>query len=408
MKIKLIKAREILDSRGIPTVEVDLMTIDGLFRASVPSGSSTGKYEAFELRDVKKKRYHGLGVEQAVKNVNQLIAPKVKGMNVIEQGKIDGLMIRLDGTENKSKLGANAILGVSMAVCRAGAAAKKMPLWKWISKLSGTKPKLPVPCILFIEGGLHGRGDLDIQEFMAVSQAKSFKENLRIGVEIYYNLKKILIKKYGASSINVGIEGAFTPSIKKTRQALDLLMEAAKKSGYQAKIKIILDVAASSLFKKGKYDFEKGLLTKEQLLSFYLRLLKDYPIIAIEDPFTEEDWKGFEKITERVGKKITIIGDDLLVTNVKRMKKAQDKNACNGVIIKLNQIGTVSETIQAAQYAMENKWQVFVKHRGGETEDSFIADLSVGLGTGWIMAGAPSRGERVAKYNRLLKIEQEF
>lgn len=407
MKIQSIKAREILDSKGNPTVEVDLITKDGLFRSSVPSGSSVGKYEAYELRDGE-KRYKGLGVRKAVSNVNNVIAPKLKGMLVTEQEKIDNLMIKLDGTENKSRLGANAILGVSLSVCRAGAAAQKIPLWKWISKLSGTKPKLPTPCVLFMEGGLHGRGDLDIQEFMAFPEGKSFKEKLRIATEIYYTLRDILIKKYDASAVNVGIEGAFTPPIKKTRQALDLLMESVKKTGYKGKIKIILDVAASSFFKNGKYNFEEGIISRERLLDFYLKLVKDYPIIAIEDPYDEEDWKGFQEITKSIGKKVTIIGDDLLVTNIERMKKAKEMKACNGVIIKLNQIGTVIETIKAVKFAVDNKWQVFVKHRGGETEDSFISDLAVGLGKGWIMAGAPSRGERVAKYNQLLRIEEKF
>jgi len=407
MKIQNIKAREILDSKGNPTIEVDLVTKDGLFRSAVPSGSSTGKYEAHELRDGK-KRYNGLGVQKAIQNINKILAPKLKGMLVTEQEKIDNLMIKIDGTKNKSKLGANAILGVSLSVCRAGAAAKKMPLWRWISKLSRTKPKMPVSLVLFIEGGLHGGGNLDVQEFMAFPESKSFKERLRMSTEIYYALRDILIEKYDVSATNVGIEGAFTPLIKKTRQGLDLLMEAVKKSGHEGKIKIVLDVAASSFFKKNRYNFEEGAIGRKELLDFYLKLVKDYPIVAIEDPFHEEDWRGFQEITRAIGKKVTIIGDDLLVTNIERMKRAKNLKACNGVIIKLNQIGTVTETIKAIKFAVKNKWQAFIKHRGGETEDSFISDLAVGSGCGWIMAGAPSRGERVAKYNQLLRIEEEL
>ena len=395
-KIKSIRAREILDSRGIPTVEVDLMTADGLFRSSVPSGSSTGKYEAFELRDVKKKRYHGLGVEQAVKNINKVITPKVKGMNVIEQGKIDGLMIRLDGTENKSKLGTNAILGVSMAVCRAGAAAKKMPLWKWISKLSGTKPSLPKPCFNIINGGKHAGNNLDFQEFMIVSQFNRFSKNLQAGVEIYYELRKILRKEYGETAINLGDEGGFAPSLKFPVQALNLILIAIKKSGYNKKVKIAIDVAASEI-KSGKYD-----------LDFYADLVKQYPILSLEDPFSEQNYNGFSEITKKLGKKIIIIGDDFLVTNPKRIIKAQEKKACNGLLLKPNQIGTITEALQSFNLAKAFGWKIMVSHRSGETLDSFISDLSVGLGADFIKAGAPARGERVAKYNRLLKIEQEL
>ncbi|MBU0476934.1 phosphopyruvate hydratase [Patescibacteria group bacterium] len=404
-QIKSIKAREILNSRGNPTIEVDLTTELGVFRASVPSGASKGKYEAVELRDGD-KRYQGMGVLKAVKNVNEIIGPKIKGKDPAKQKEIDELMITLDGTGNKSKLGANAILGVSLAVCRAGAAAKNLALWKWISKIASAKPVLPVPCVLLLEGGLHGKGDLDIQEFMVVIKANSFKERIRIGTEIYHILEEILSKKYGKTAANVGLEGAFTPPVKETKEALDLIMEAAQKAGYKNKIKIILDVAATSFFKEGKYYFEKRILSAKELLDFYLKLCQEYPITAIEDPFAEEDWEAFQEITKRFGSKITVIGDDLLATNIQRIKKAVDKKACNGLILKPNQIGTVSETIAAAKYALENRWQVFVKHRSGETDDDFIADLAVGLGAGWIMAGAPSRGERVIKYNRLLRIEE--
>ena len=407
VKIKSLKAREILDSRGIPTIEVDLKTNLGIFRASVPSGVSKGKYEAVELRDGG-KRYQGMGVLKAVKSINKIIAPKLKGKDATNQKEIDEFLIKLDGTENKSKLGANAIVGVSMAVCRAGAAAKNLPLWKWISKIAEKKPALPIPCILTMEGGLHGGGDLDIQEFMVVNFAGSFKERLRIGTEIYHILGEILSKRYGKSATNVGIEGAFTPPLKKTKEALDLVMAAIEKTGYKNKAKIILDIAALSFYRNGKYHFESGVLNEENLLEFYSELFSEYPIIAIEDPFSEEDWQGFQKITEKFLGKITIIGDDLLATNLERIKIAVNKKACNGLILKPNQIGTVLGTIEAAKLAMKNGWKVFVKHRGGETCDDFISDLAVGLGTGWIMAGAPTRGERVAKYNRLLRIEEEF
>ena len=396
MKIKSIKAREILDSRGIPTVEVDLVTNNGVFRASVPSGSSTGKHEAFELRDVKKKRYHGLGVEQAVKNINEVIALKVKGMDATRQGEIDGLMIRLDGTENKSKLGANAILAVSMAVCRAGAAAKKMPLWKWISKLSGTKLSLPKPCFNIINGGKHAGNNLDFQEFMIVPQFNRFSKNLQAGVEIYYELKKILRKEYGESAINLGDEGGFAPSLKFPIQALNLILIAIKKAGYNKKVKIAIDVAASEI-KSGKYD-----------LDFYTDLVKQYPILSLEDPFSEQDYNGFSNITKKLGKKIIVIGDDFLVTNPKRIIKAQEKKACNGLLLKPNQIGTVTEALQSFNLAKAFGWKIMVSHRSGETLDSFISDLSVGLGADFIKAGAPARGERVAKYNRLLRIEEKL
>ncbi len=401
-KIKSLKAREILNSKRDSTIKIDLTTNSGVFRASVPSGVSKGKYEAVELRD------KDGGVKTAVNNVNRIIAPKLIGKNPTEQKEIDDFLIKLDGTKNKSKLGANAILAVSIASLRAGAAAKNFPLWKWISQLSKKQPKLPIPCLLTMEGGLHGRGDLDVQEFMVVNFATSFKERLKISTEIFHVLGGILIKKYGKSATNVGIEGAFTPPLKKTKEALDLVMAAIEKAGYKNKVKIILDIAASSFYQNGKYHFESGILSKEKLLEFYSEIFSEYPIVAIEDPFSEEDWEGFQRIIEKFGNRITIIGDDLLVTNLERIKLAKNKKACNGLILKPNQIGTVSETIEAAKLAMKGGWEVFVKHRGGETCDDFISDLSVGLGTGWIMAGAPTRGERVVKYNRLLKIEEEL
>jgi len=404
-KIKTIKAREILDSRGYPTVEVDLESDSGFFRASVPAGTSKGKYEAKELRDGG-QRYHGMGVSKAVKNINKVIAPKLKGKDPTEQKKIDDLIRRLDGTRDKRKLGANAILGASLAVLRAGAGAKKMPLWQWIAQLSQTKPSLPTPCFLYIEGGLHGRGDLDTQEFMAFLETDSFKDRIRFGTELYYTLREILRDKFGKGSTNVGLEGGFTPPLQESREALDLIVKAAKKSGH--KINIILDMAASTFFQDDKYYFEGEILKREDLSRFYSKLCQQYPIVGIEDPFSEEDWQGFQDITEKLSEKVDIIGDDLLATNLYRIQQAEDREACTGLILKPNQIGTVTETLETAKHALENNWQVFVKHRSGETSDAFIADLSVGLGTGWIMAGAPNRGERVAKYNRLLRIEEEL
>jgi len=391
-KTDSIKAREILDSKGNPTIEVELTTGSGKFLAGVPAGASKGKYEAVALPS-----------QKAINNVNKIIAPALKGRNVSRQKEIDSLMIELDGTKNKSKLGANAIVGVSLAVCRAGAKANNLPLWKWISIIAKTKPVLPAPCVLFVEGGLHGRGDLTLQEFMAYLPAKSFKEKFNRASNVYKKLGQILEKRYGKKATKLGMEGAFIPPIKKTKEVLDLLTEAGGN-----KINIIIDAAASTFLKRGKYNLEKKKVNRGELLNFYLEFCKNYPIMALEDPFSQEDWLGFQQITKKIGKKVIIIGDDLLVTNLGRIKKAVKKKACNGLILKPNQIGTVTEAIEAAKYAMKKKWKVFVKHRGGETKDDFIADLAVGLGTGFIMAGGPSKPERMAKYNRLLKIEKDI
>lgn len=406
-RIISLKAREILDSRGFPTVEAELKTREGIFTASVPSGVSRGQYEALELRD-HGKRYLGKGVLKAVKNVNKIIGPKLKGKDVVLQKELDELMINLDGTKNKSRLGANAVLAASMAVCRAGAGARKLPLWKWIAKLAGTRPVLPTPSVLLIEGGLHAGNKLDIQEFMIAPLFGRYAEKLRQAAEVYHNLKLILAKKYGENATNVGCEGGFAPPVQKTEEALKLMLKAINQAGYKNKTKFCLDVAASSFLKNGIYKFEGRSLTAEELLKFYSRLLQKYPFLSIEDPFAEEDWEGFRAITQKWGKKAVIIGDDFLVTNLEKVKKALDQKACNGLLLKLNQIGTVSETLEVAKFAMKNGWQVMVSQRGGETCDSFYADLCVGLGTGWIKTGAPNRGERVAKYNRLLQIESEI
>ena len=419
-EIKSIKARQILDSRGEPTIEVDLETKAGVFRASVPSGTSKGKYEAKELRDGGKK-FFGKGVSKAVKNVNKIIAPALKGRDVTKQKKIDELLLKLDGTKDKSRLGANAILGVSIAVCRAGAKAKNLPLYQYISQLyeNGSRrapqQEIPVPCFLLVEGGLHAGNNLDIQEFMIVPQKNSFSKNLEIGTEIYHTLGSILEKEYGKSATNVGLEGGFAPPLRSSEEALNLINKAIQKSDYK-NVGVIVDIAASTFFyQKGVYKFEGGTFTKKGLLNYYSKLVKKYPIVGIEDPFAEDDWQGFKEMSQtrprpigrgRVWPDFLIIGDDLTVTNLKRVKKAVQEKGINALIIKPNQIGTVSETIEVVEYARENNLKIFVKHRSGETNDDFIADLAVGLNADGIMAGAPVRGERVAKYNRLLKIEE--
>lgn len=411
-KIKSIKAREILDSRGNPTLEVELHTGSGVFTASVPSGASRGRYEAVELRDGG-KRYRGKGVPKAVRNVNEIIAPKLKGKDVTRQKEIDEAMLELDGTENKSRLGANAIVGVSMAVCRAGAAAKKIPLWQYLGgelyKLP-TVNQLPAPCFNIINGGAHAGNDLDVQEFMVVPQGKNFTENLQIGTEIYHELKSVLKQTYGRLATNIGDEGGFAPPMKDTWEALDAIIKATENLGYKNKIKIILDVAASQFYGSGKYRMKNAVFTREGLLNFYEDLLNRYPIIGLEDPFAEEDWEGWQKLNVKCQMskiKSLIIGDDLLATNPKRIKMAKEKDACNALILKVNQIGTVTEALEVAALAESYGWNIIVSHRSGETCDDFIADLAVGIGADYIKAGAPARGERVAKYNRLLEIEEE-
>jgi enolase len=405
-KIKKIRAREILDSRGNPTVEVDLYTGAGMARAAVPSGASTGKHEAVELRDGG-KRYAGKGVQQAVSHVNNLIARHFEGKDIRIQAEIDEELINLDGTENKSKLGANALLGVSMAVCKAAALGKGTPLFQHIASLADNRRlSLPVPSMNVINGGAHAGNALDIQEFMIQPFSDTFAEALRMGAETYHALKGVIKKKYGTDAINVGDEGGFAAPLKSTGEAIELILGAIEEAGYKGKIELALDAAASEFFKGGKYRLDGRKYSTEELVDFYRELASKYPIISIEDPFGEEDWHGFAALTEKAGGKITVIGDDLLVTNVRRIKKAVDMNACNGLLLKVNQIGTVTEAIRAAKYAMQNKWGVMVSHRSGETCDSFIADLVVGLGTGLIKTGAPCRSERNAKYNQLLRIEE--
>jgi enolase len=411
-RIKNIKAREILDSRGNPTVEVALETDFGIFRASVPSGASTGKYEAKELRDCK-KRYFGKGVLNAVENINEIIAPKVKKKDVTLQKDIDELMIELDGTEDKSNLGANAICPVSLALCRAGAKAKNLKLFQYIKdisrdiyKLPAAEFKAPIPCFNIINGGVHAGNKLDFQEFMVVFKEESFSKNLQMGAEFYHQLKDILSRKYGRQAVNLGDEGGFAPPLFIPQQALEFILTAAKKLNYEKKIKVILDVAASQFFREGKYKTQFAIFTKEGFLRYYLDLISKYPILGLEDPFSEDDWEGFQNLTKKLGKKILVIGDDLLVTNPDRIKEANEKKAANSMILKINQIGTVSEALESAKLARDFGWKIIVSHRSGETTDSFIADFAVGISADFIKSGAPARGERVAKYNRLLEIEQ--
>lgn len=420
-RIKSIKAREILDSRGSPTIEVEVKTNSGAFRASVPSGASIGKYEAVELRDGG-KRYFGKGVLKAIRNINEIIAPKLIGREVEFQKEIDNSMIELDKTDNKSNLGANAICGVSLAVCRAGAAAKNLKLFQYIKEISNANYKIPTPLFNIINGGVHAGNDLDFQEFMIVPQVGGpFSERLRAASEIYHQLKNILLKKYGNQATNLGDEGGFAPPVIFPEEAIDLILRAAKDADYGDKIKIILDVAASQFLevkkddKRGqlenKYKMKAGVFTREGLIRYYSNLVSKYPIIGLEDPFSEDDWKGWTELSSRLkiqNSKFLIIGDDLLATNVKKIKEAKEKGAVNSMILKINQVGTVSEAIDAARTARDFNWKIIVSHRSGETNDSFISDFAVGIGADFIKTGAPARGERVEKYNRLLEIEKDL
>lgn len=419
MAITKIHARQIFDSRGNPTVEVDLYTEKGLFRASVPSGASTGAHEAVELRDKDKSKYVGKGVSKAVANVNDIIAPALikAGIPVTHQKEIDDLLIKLDGTPNKGKLGANAILGVSIAVAKAAAGEKGVPLYQHFAALAGVKPPyvLPVPAFNVINGGSHAGNKLAFQEFMILpTEAANFTEAMKMGTETYHTLKDVIKAKYGIDAANVGDEGGFAPNVSGAEEALELLVEAIKKAGYEGKIKIGCDVASSEFYKDGKYDLDfknpnsdpSKWITGQQLADLYSSLEKKFPIISIEDPFAEDDWEPWSLFMK--DSTIQIIGDDLTVTNPLRIKTAIEKKSCNCLLLKVNQIGTISESIQAAQLAQSNGWGVQVSHRSGETEDTIIADLVVALRTGQIKTGAPARSERVAKYNALLRIEEEL
>jgi enolase len=420
MSIKSVHARQIFDSRGNPTVEVDLVTEKGIFRAAVPSGASTGIYEALELRDNVKSEYLGKGVSKALSNINEIIAPKVIGRDVRNQEEIDQLLSNLDGTENKANLGANAILGVSLAVCKAGAAEKGLPLYLHIAELAGNEQIiLPVPAFNVINGGSHAGNKLAMQEFMILPiGATSFREAMKMGTETYHILKSIIKEKYGVDATNVGDEGGFAPNIQDSKEGLDLLKVAIEKAGYTGKIVIGMDVAASEFYMKDKKSYDLNFKTENndgsqvktgnQLMELYQEFIREYPLLTIEDPFDQDDWDSYAKLTNLIGKDIQVVGDDLLVTNPKRILKAIQNKTCNALLLKVNQIGTVTESIRAYQLAQSAGWGVMVSHRSGETEDTFIADLVVGLGTGEIKTGAPCRSERLAKYNQLLRIEEEL
>ncbi len=402
--IRVIKSREILDSRGNPTVETDLFTGCGWGRASVPSGASTGTYEAVELRDGG-DRYDGKSVLTACCNVEREIAPAVIGMDVRRQADIDRRMITLDGTENKSRLGANAILSVSLAAAKAAASSSGKPLFEYLNPEGKV---MPVPMMNVINGGKHAGNGLAIQEFMIVPiGAYSMRDAVRIGSEVYMGLKALLRERYGPSAINVGDEGGFAPPISDSREALRSLVDAVKRSGYtESDVRLAIDAAASSFYKDGEYSIDGRSLSAGELLDYYAELCSEFPIISLEDPFEEDDYSSLTSITSSLGKSVQIIGDDIFVTNPKRFGKGADLGAANALLLKVNQIGSLTESVEVANMAFGRGYAVVVSHRSGETEDNYIADLAVALNTGQIKTGAPARGERTSKYNQLLRIEE--
>ncbi len=410
IEITDVKAREVLDSRGNPTVAVSVELEDGTAAtAMVPSGASTGKHEALELRDGDKSRYLGKGVLKAVANVNEKISPKVIGMNAFDQAGLDNAMIELDGTENKTNLGANAILGVSMAVARASARTSLLPLYRYLGGADARE--LPVPMMNIVNGGKHADNTLDIQEFMIVpAGASTFTEAMRYASEVFHTLKSIL-KSHGLAT-SVGDEGGFAPNLSSNEEAIKLIIDGIEKAGYEPgkDIYVAFDAAASSFFSENtsKYSIDREEKTADELLDYYEVLVNKYPIIIIEDPFAEDDWDGFVRMTEKLGDRVQIIGDDLYVTNIKRVSKGVELKASNSVLIKLNQIGTVTETLDTIDYAKKHGMTAVVSHRSGETTDTFIADLAVAMNTGFIKTGSISRSERIAKYNRLMMIEDEL
>jgi len=413
IKIKKVTGREIIDSRGNPTVEVECILESGIVAvAGVPSGASTGIHEALELRDGDKARYNGLGVLNAVNNINTIINENVSGKE-FNQKSLDETLINLDGTKNKSKLGANAILGVSLAFARAFANEKKINLYEYLGSLvENTEYTLPEPMFNVINGGKHADSGLDIQEFMIIPVGiKTFKEKVRVVSEVISALKKVLMEK--GFGVGVGDEGGFAPKLASSEEAFDILITAIQNAGYTTEqIKIGIDAAASSFFSEGMYKLkiagEEKSLNTEEMIAWYEKLVATYPIISIEDGLDEEDWAGFVALNKKLGDKIKIIGDDLLVTNVEKIQKAISENAVNSVLIKLNQIGTLSETIDAIQMTKKQNWNAIVSHRSGETNDTFIADLAVGLSCGYIKSGSLTREERVCKYNRLMEIEENL
>lgn len=406
-----IYAREILDSRGNPTIEVEVLAGEKAWgRASVPSGASTGQFEAVELRD-RAKRYRGLGVETAVENVNTIIAPAILGMNVFEQDSIDKRLIQMDGTKDKSRLGANAILGVSMAVARAAADALEIPLYRYFGGV-GVK-KMPIPMMNILNGGKHADNTVDFQEFMIMPVgACCFKEALRMGAEIYHTLKSILKDK--GMSTGVGDEGGFAPNLPEAKAVLEVIVEAIQKAGYKSgeDVCIALDVAATELYDKEtkRYTFEGEGVTRSvfDMIEYYKELVKEFPIVSIEDPLDEEDWEGWEMITNCMGHKVQLVGDDLFVTNKERLQKGIERKAANAILVKVNQIGTLTEAFEAINLAKDAGYKTIISHRSGETEDSIIADIAVAFQSGQIKTGAPCRSERVAKYNQLLRIEEKL
>lgn len=410
-RIEFVMAREILDSRGNPTVEVEVgLEGGGIGRAAVPSGASTGKHEAVELRDKARKRYRGKGVEKAVQNVNQVIAPQITDVDATDQRLVDRLLLDMDGTPNKGKLGANAILGVSLAVARAAADSYLMPLYRYVGGTNARK--LPMPMMNILNGGLHAANNVDFQEFMIMPVGgKTFREALRIGAEVFHALAGVL--KDRGHSTAVGDEGGFAPDLDSNDQAVEMVLAGIKAAGYRPgkDVVLALDPASSSLYKNGKYVFfksDQSSRTGDEMIGFYADWVERFPIFSIEDGLGENDWKAWGKMTKRLGERIQIVGDDLLVTNPKRIKRAIKEQAANAVLIKPNQIGTLTETLEAIELAHRAGWKAVISHRSGETEDTFIADLAVATGTGQIKTGSLSRSERTSKYNQLLRIEEEL
>jgi enolase len=408
-EISAVLARAILDSRGNPTVEVEVQTVSGHGRAAVPSGASTGEHEALELRDGEKSRWLGKGVDKAVENVNRTLGPAVVGLDALDQSEVDRVLLEADGTPNKGKLGANAILGVSMAVARAAADAVGMPLWRY---LGGVQARvLPTPLMNILNGGVHADSGLEIQEFMVVPAGiSSFQEALRAGTEIFHTLKKLL--KDRNLTVAVGDEGGFAPKLKSNEEAVQVVVQAIEQAGYKAgkDVFIALDCAASEFFDKktGAYTFDKKSVSTEELVGIYEELCRKYPILSIEDGCAEDDWAGWKLLTQRVGAKVQIVGDDLFVTNIERLRRGIEAGTANAILIKLNQIGSLTETLNCIRVAGENGYRSIISHRSGETEDSFIADLAVATNAGQIKTGSLSRSDRVAKYNQLLRIGFEL
>lgn len=405
--IASIHAREIIDSRGNPTLEVEVLTSNGhIGRAAVPSGASTGAHEAHELRDGDKSRYHGKGVMKAVENVNIEISEAIEGHDVFDQAGIDNLLIETDGTKNKSRLGANALLGVSIACAKAAALESRLPFYKYIGGVHSHQ--LPIPLMNVINGGAHADNGLDVQEFMIVPRMMSFRESLRAGAEIFHTLKKLLLSK--KLSTAVGDEGGFAPNLESNEQALEILTEAVKQAGYDLgeNVFFALDVAATEFFKDGSYVWENKKISAQDMAEMYGGWCKKYPIVSIEDGLSEDDWTGWKHLTEKLGKDVQLVGDDLFVTNIERVKRGVEEGCANALLVKINQIGTLTETIQAVQYAQSAGYNTVMSHRSGETEDVTIADLAVALNCRQIKTGSLCRSERTAKYNQLLRIEEEL